>query len=252
MQTALTGAGYALYDPFGLIPHRTYNQTVRLFVAPPARSWVRILADAPIPIFLMEALSQITPCLSVELTTDAAVFTVFADGTPTDTVAALTPHLREGLTPDVLENALNHAPEITVIDPDDKPNTLPLDALGDDIRGLNDKIDPKMAGKMFNKVVSGLFGKSGGNVDAAQNFLSGAQPFDWNTPAGWQAQAVMDVLTIGDGWHQPGFIAVRDAYALHLRRQQTPKARLHPGDAEAMAAVPDALTYVPVYAGRNT
>jgi hypothetical protein len=59
----------------------------------------------------------------------------------------------------------------------------------------------------------------------------------------------MDCLRIPD-WRDPDFVTLRDAYALHKRRERSPNATLYPGDAEALAAVPDALTYTPVYAGK--
>ena len=60
----------------------------------------------------------------------------------------------------------------------------------------------------------------------------------------------MDCLNIPD-WRAPDFVTLRDAYALHKRRQRSPNATLYPGDAEALAAVPDALTYTPIYAGKS-
>ena len=50
-------------------------------------------------------------------------------------------------------------------------------------------------------------------------------------------------------WHAPDFTTLRDAYQVAERRQRRPNAGLYPGDAEALAAVPDALAYTPVYGG---
>ena len=59
----------------------------------------------------------------------------------------------------------------------------------------------------------------------------------------------MDCLRIPN-WRDPDFVTLRDAYALHERRRRSPKATLYPGDAETLAAVPDALAYTPIYAGK--
>jgi hypothetical protein len=61
----------------------------------------------------------------------------------------------------------------------------------------------------------------------------------------------MNCLTIPLGWISPDFVALRDAYQLHERRRRNPNAMLYPGDAEAMAAVPNALDYAVVYAGKG-
>ena len=59
----------------------------------------------------------------------------------------------------------------------------------------------------------------------------------------------MACLDVSNNWHEPDFVALRDAYQLHLRRQRNPKAMLYPGDTQAMGAVPNALEYTPIYGG---
>jgi hypothetical protein len=73
---------------------------------------------------------------------------------------------------------------------------------------------------------------------------------DWNSAGGARIRALADCLNIPN-WQAPDFVTLRDAYALHERRRRSPNATPYPGDAEALAAVPDALDYTPVYYGKR-
>jgi hypothetical protein len=108
------------------------------------------------------------------------------------------------------------------------------------------RLDPRQAESLFTRI-SGAVAQKGGADPAARELLR--QP-DWNSAGGRKIIALMDCLGIA-GWRAPDFVTLRDAYALHVRRQRSPNAKLYPGDAEALAAVPDALDYTPIYAGKS-
>lgn len=239
LQTALQALGYERFNPFGLIPGRAYPQTVRLFVAPAAGSWTRVLAssDSPLPPELLPAVSQIVPCLWAELDGAAARIAAYAGGiaAPVDQAFALDAAC--------IDQALKTPP---ASDAAPQLGGVALDALPDDVQALAQGINLKQAGKLFNRMSATLSNKTGADASAADLLR---QP-DWNSPGAAQIRALMTCLNIPN-WREPDFVTLRDAYALHERRRRSPKATLYPGDAEALAAVPNALDYTPVYAGKR-
>ncbi len=235
---------YKPYDPFGTVPGRSYPHPVKTFVAPAVDGWVRVLGDYP----LLAKLSESHFVLHVALAVDAVDISVFVDGAQHPTPAdALEAHLRPGKTRADLEHALS-TPDIVVIDPE-KPDGLPMDVLPDDVQQLAGDVDGGQANKMFQRLTGQLLGGSA-DADAARGLLAQGGP-NWNSAAGARLITLMELLTVPENWRQPSFEALRDAYSLHNRRMRRPNARLYPGDAEAMAAVPDALNYIPVYAGKE-
>ncbi|MGB1286519.1 MAG: hypothetical protein ACPG7F_08305, partial [Aggregatilineales bacterium] len=74
---------------------------------------------------------------------------------------------------------------------------------------------------------------------------------DWNSQGGQYIRALMACLTLPENWRTPDFTSLRIAYSLYKRRARRPNGMQLPGDVDAMAAVPDALDYVPVYGGKN-
>ncbi len=247
----LAQSGYSLYDPFGLLPGKSYPRTIRLFVALPVARWVRIIGLADASVCL--ALSRLGLCLALELDAAEAVITVYDGGTQVDPESALLPHLRAGSSAADLAKAL-HQPDIGLVE---KEASGVFGHMPDDVRALSDKVDMGKAQSMFDRLSSGLINKVGQRTgsdseamsEAARGLLSGNTP-DWNSAGGRRIRALMQCLTVPENWRTPDFTTLRDAYQLHTRRQRTPNARLYPGDAETLAQVPDALTYIPVYGGQ--
>ena len=124
--------------------------------------------------------------------------------------------------------------------------------LPDDVQSLAGKVDKGAAEKMFNRLTGTLMKKVGGDSDAARKLIAGEGTPDWDSSGGQRIQALMNSLNLPTNWRDPDFVALRDAYPLHERRRRNPNARLYPGDEATMAKVPDVLTYLPVYGGRNT
>ncbi|MFW5748829.1 MAG: hypothetical protein ACOCYT_04365 [Chloroflexota bacterium] len=246
----LTDKGYTLYDPFGMMPGRAYPQTVRLFVMPPQAGWSRVVGlctpDGRVETVLLPALSSVGLTLAVSLDETQSQITVAADGAEADPVAGLEAHLRAGCTADDLRAALAISGEAATRQ---RTGDVPVDLLPDDIRAMANKVNSRQVEKFFNKIMRQLGRSMGDKQQAARDMLNNGHA-DWSAPAGQRVFALIACLTMPDDWRTPDFVTLRDAYQLHLRRQQRPDAMLYPGDAEAMAAFPDALHCVPVYGGK--
>lgn len=250
LQDSLTTLGYTLYNPFGLIPGKAYARPVRLFVAPEADGWVKVIGapdDAQLPI-----LSQTNPLIYAALNGDEADLRVYVDSQEAELESGLFPYLRVGVTADQLQQALHATSNIISMD---KANSgLPFDALPDDIKAMAGKVNPHQAQKMFTNLTGHFMNKVGngsGQADAARELISSSDTLNWNSSGGVRIQALMKCLNVPSTWSEPDFDSLRDAYPLCERRRRNPNARVYPGDETVMAKVPDALSYMPVYGGAN-
>ncbi len=248
LQASLSALGYTPFDPFALIPGKSYAQAVRLFVAPEAAGWLRVIGEPDEN--LLPSLSQQTLCLSIRLNGTDASIAVYDNGTLLDEESAvvthLSPYLHPASTIDDLRNTLAHdgaAPRLY------NDAALPIDALSGDLQSLAGQVDMKQANSMFARLSGQLMKKAGGDKQEAADLLkSGA---DWDSAGGKRIRSLMACLNVPDDWRTPDFVSLRDAYQLHIRSQRLPNARLYPGDAETMAQIPNALEYTPVYAGKS-
>jgi hypothetical protein len=250
LQDLLTGLGYTLYNPFGLIPGKAYPRSVRLFVAAAVDGWVKVIGtpdEAQLP-----TLSQNTLLIYAALNGAEADIWVYANGEGVAIESALLPYLRPNLTANDLQQALHSTSKII---PMDKPKPgLPFNALPDDIKAMAGNVNAGQAQKMFAKMSGDFINKISkveGQADAARALISGGDAPDWNSSGGTRIQAMMNCLTVPNDWREPDFDSLRDAYQLHERRRRNPNARMYPGDDSVMAKVTDALTYTPVYGGAS-
>lgn len=248
MRESLNALGYQSFNPFGSMPGKAYPQSVRLFVAPAAEGWVRVLGG------LDEAqLHLISPtllCLYLTLDGATAGITVFENGTQAG-ANPLQPYLREGRTLADMERVLAGGslgePFLSV---QKSKADLPLDVLPQDVQAMAGQVNAAQAQKLFSSLSGNFMKRFGkGDVEGAQALIGGSQA-DWSSAGGQQLAALAACLTLPENWRTPDFTSLRDAYQLHERRRRNPKAMLYPGDAEAMAAVPEALSYIPVYGGK--
>lgn len=249
LRERLVALGYTLFDPFGVMPGKAYRDAVRLFVSPSLNGWVRVIGemDAALP----SAMSHDAPCLLLRLEGDQAVIQMYHGGVNA-TPDTLAPYLKPARSTDDIHHILS-TPDLTIV-PKQAASGLPLNALPDDVQALAGKVDMSRAQSMFNRMagtVAKRAGDTGGNADAARNLIAQGSPPDWTSAGGLRLAALIDCLTIADGWQTPEFTTLRDAYQLHARKRRNPNADLYPGDADAMRAVPDALAYLPVYGGKN-
>lgn len=255
LNRSLVALGYELYDPFGRIPGKAYPVTVRLFIAPAKDGWTRILGASPPSDALLLDLSALGTCLSVTLNEARYQIDVFENGAKRTPTNALIPHLNPGYDRAALERILSGEDDATAThehNGERKKPDLPLDVdlLPDDVQELARDLNPRQVNNMFNKLMNRFAGGlTPANAEHARGLLSNRGP-KWDSSAGRQVRALAECLGIpAPYWYQPDFGTLRDAYQLRVHRQRTPNAPLHPGDDETMAAVPDALDYMPIYGG---
>lgn len=247
LHQALSALGYTAFDPFTTVPGRSYPRAVRLFVSPQTSGWVRVIGA--VDRRALAALPADFLCLELRLAGDNAHISVWAGGNEVDPIKALQPHAKpeSSLSAVLIDNTPQPGRAPIVSD-------TPLPALPADVRSLAEQVDLGQAQGMLSRFSSRLLKRAGADDSAeaaARTLVAEAAP-NWNSPGGQRICALMSALTVPDGWREPDFVTLRDAYQLHLRRQRSPAARLYPGDAETLARVPDALVYTPVYAGLNT
>jgi hypothetical protein len=253
LRAALAASGYVRYDPFALMPSlHAYARAVKLFVAPDADSGFLTAIAAPDPVE-----GEIVASASAALGAEALRLALEPDGSavvqrwqlgaasapPAFSAADL-----ERLAPLVAAPAETDAPIVAV----------PLTALPDDVQAAlrsGKGVSAEAANKLFAKMSSAVGGKlddaTAAQADAARALLQQTQ-IDWNAPGARQIRAVCAALGLASPLNSPDFPTLRDAYHLHTRRRRKPDAPLLPGDAEALAAVPDALAYLPVFAGMRS
>ncbi|MCA9910363.1 MAG: hypothetical protein KC519_17015 [Anaerolineae bacterium] len=238
---ALLGAhGYTLYNPFSLMPVKPYRQTIRMFVAPAQAGWTQLVGEPDAA--LLPELSHSWPLVWLSLTGQDVGIQTFMDGDAVD--AEDFPEVDTS----ALAQALLETP-LTIVEK--TPMALPLDALPPDVKALTIKVDPKKANKMFEHLSGTLLKRAGGEVAAARMLLEQQDAPDWDGAGGARLRAAARALGLPHSWRSPDFVAVRDAFQAHVRRQRRPDAPLFPGDAEALAAVSDAPAYVPIFGGRD-
>jgi len=177
----------------------------------------------------------------------SASATVYANGAPADDPTAA---LAAYAAPDVDAGTLAAALALPTGATDVATSAVPLGLLPDHYRKMADRLKQQDIDKLFNKMAGGVFRK-GGDREAAEDLLRQAAGPDWSAGGGAAIRRLLATLTVPDDWIDPAFVPLRDAYALHARRQRKPNARLYPGDAEAMQAVPDALDYAPLFMGKD-
>lgn len=255
LRTLLTAPDYAPYDPFGALPAMSYPHTLKVFVAPPAAGWTRVIVSPEAHAGALDAvigtLSHRAPCLVARLSADtgasagasAGEISVYHDGALLPLPDALHPYLKPGVSAEMLDDALNRRYTGAA---GQQSAVVPAGTLSPELRSMASRLNPRQAKALFSRMSKQLVGRE--QREAAEALLVSNAP-DWESAGGQRLAAVMACLTVPDAWHTPDFVAVRDAYQAHSRRHRSPNARLFPGEAEAMAALPDALTYTPLFAG---
>lgn len=246
LRDLLTEPTYSPYDPFGALPGRSYPQAVKLFVAPSAEGWTRIIAADDVPAnalqSIQETLSKSALCFTVLLDKGESQIAVYTDSSQVDPLVALKPYLRDGVTPDMLRDALTRPYKAN----NPKESPIPKGALPSNIQSMAGQLNPRQVNSLFNRMSKQLVGRE--QRQAAQSLLVAAAP-DWDSVGGQRITGVMNCLTIPQNWRDPDYVTLRDAYQSYSRTRRNPNARLYPGEADTMDAVRDALEYVPIFAG---
>lgn len=235
--------GYRLYDPFVGLISQVYTQRVQSFLDSGQDGWFRLIGGFPLD--LSARLSRAGLVLHIHITDQDADVHVFVDDKP-QPFSALQPHLRTGCTVADLHQAILSGGRTTPSQPD---QTIPLSALPSDVQQMARGVRPDQMNRMFNKLMGQVSRMMGDKSASARALLKSTVP-DWSQGLGGNIRAFMNCLTIPSNWHTPDFITLRDAYMAHHRFQRNPKAMRLPTDTEVMNAVPNALSYTPIYAGK--
>jgi len=254
LRDILEERGYAPYDPFpggeGTPPG--WSNLVRQFVAPAQAGWVRVLGE-PVEAILPEisrrlALPVIHGWLDEQ---DGGFVMIEGEARHTDPVV-FERYLRPGESLERLRRAWQG--ELPV-----EPVAI-AEGLPSEIRQLAEEkgVDTRKARNIFERIYDSLFGrlmKDAGPEEREEQVQARALVMDggrdiWNSLSGQRMRAVAGVLALPDAWRTPDMETLREAYHVHRLRERAPRMALMPGDKQALAAVPDALSYVPVYMGK--
>lgn len=258
---ALNASGYEVYDAYGSAFPPAYARAVRTFVAPPWGAWTRLLGEFDGE--LLPALTATFPVIDAQVTAGdddheaEASLTVWLDGvrqTDLSTIADRPDTDWAHVVAAGIQRLTEWRAAPQIIQPDARPtgSFVPRETLPGYARGLFDTLNPEQAGSLFNRMTSSLASKLGkSQMESARGLLQ-PRSIDWTRgkPA-IVAETLSALYGDAQAWRDPDFVTLRDAYQLHVRRRDRPQAPLYPGDAEALAAVPDALAYLPVYGGKR-
>ncbi|MBI5928506.1 MAG: hypothetical protein HY862_04315 [Chloroflexi bacterium] len=252
LKTNLQALGYVFYDPFagGTGTPVGLQQRTRSFISPAHGGWVRMLF-APNEGWTDEVTRDI---LAGRPVIRAIYFSgeQFEIGTVTDGIIGLVSFLRTGLTEADLQRALVASSQVHTASPDGGNLPSELQKFADE-----QGVDAQQVDKMMQKMAGSVFKKIGSEQDAqtqAKSAMAGAtkQPeVDWNSPAGKALLGVMACLSVPEKWWQPDWKTLTGAYQAARQLQRDPKSPMLPGDKQAMAALPNALDFTPLYMGKK-
>lgn len=253
LAAVLAARGFTRYDPFpgGSGLAFGWKARARYFVAPPRAGWTRILGACE-----PDVLTALVGALGVNLLYvwldeeggGVCAWTTGGCDHDADTLAGWLP-------PDASPKDLRLAMEGDVLAPPLEgagPGVLAV-PLPPELQEMAGEVDEREAEKLMDRLTRSVFGKLGeagqqARADALGIVGAGAA---WNSEAGRRVRAVMSCLSVPEGWRDPAFEALSGAYQVARARQHDPAGGRLPGDDAALAAVPDALEYMPVYAGRR-
>jgi hypothetical protein len=259
LRSSLEALGFQPYDPFpgGSSPPALWEQTVKAFVEPARDGWVRVLGKLRAEALSSASAMLDTPLLHLWLTGEMWGYLLFVEGADAMDEEALGSLLRPGRSLDDLRRAM--AGEL---------GTVPLDpvswvegedgALPDEVKRLAEGrgVDTSKAQRMIDRWADGLFSRldkeSGGQATpmrAQADHALEAAPCLWSTPAGQRMRAFAACLALPPEWHSPTLDEVRGAYMVARRKAHRPGAALLPGEETALARLPNAVSYLPLYFG---
>jgi hypothetical protein len=250
LRALLSAPPYQPFDPFGGFPDKSYPQAARLFVAPTpllaevtGDAWLRVIAapDSAALDDLAARLCGAYGALTLIAALDASEvrLTVYQAGAPVDPTETLMAH-----APDAA--AFRAALALDAKAGKAASDDVPIAQLPPDIRSMAGQLNQRQVNRLYARMTRHLLGKD--QRQAAQSLLVATAP-EWESAAGVKLRAVLASLGLSSGWMTPDYVLLRDAYQAAGRRARHPSAHLLPGAAEALAAVPDALAYTPLFAG---
>jgi len=249
--------GYAPYDPFpggGGTP-LGLSALVRLFVAPTQGRWLHLLGQPDEALLGAFSARVGAPVVYGWLGEEDGGFALYRDGQRSEDPAAFGALLTDKSSPELLRQAFEGKIPVQAVDPAAPPTAvLGAESLPPEIAQFAQQqgVDARKANRLFDRLSGKLPGRLGQSQDeAAAKALFGQGGRDaWNSLDGQRVRAIAGVLDLPDTWRIPSWQMVRDAYQVYRLKQRHPRMALLPGDHHALAAVPDAADYLPIYLGR--
>lgn len=236
---------YQLYDPFGVLPGKTYRNTVKLFIAPPhSNDWLSLISEQELSAWL-PALG--TNGIALMIKAQAVQVQFYREGyacSPADFVKMFPV---ETSLEQVLEQyeVVQHP----TIDPTPPPTVVPLTLLPSDVQAMAGNLSNQQINTLFEKLTRQL--PQEGVVAEAQQFVHEQVTLNWTSPYGKSVRRLMSTLGTPDASILPPFTTIRDVYHVHRQLQRRPYRTLLPGEDNLRQLIPNALDYQPIYAGRN-
>ncbi len=236
--------GWTPYDPFpgGLGTPFSLKVFSKGFVLPSNSKVVRIVSEGAFPEEILFSLSETQPVLFGWLTATEGGWQVIHEARAHATPEAFVPFLKAETTVEEFSRALAGSLPVPLAE---QSSNLPPD-----VEKLAEKVNPKQAEKLMERMSGGIFNRLGGDAskNEAQAFLKGG--IDWNSDAGRKVRAAASVLALPSNWREPAYVQTKDAYQAVRALARNPKATLTAGEQDARRALPDAASFKPIYMGK--
>ncbi len=226
-------SGYQPYDPFpgGTGTPPTLSRSVRLFVAPTHKGWVRIIGESE---------PEILQSLAEKL--DISLVSVWIDEKDGRVEVFGGKKLSDFLNLTKTPEDLARAEKIHLVD---APSSVQGE-LADFASDLGVKNKPLE--KLFQKTTHTIFKKLEADEQTqAQALAALSGQFSWNSAVAQRVQAVMTCLTIPDGWQTPDFKDLAAVYPIARLLEINEDAPLLPGDEDLLDSIEFPLDYAAVY-----
>lgn len=235
VESALTSAGAQKYDPFGTMPGLSFPRAVKLFIAPKAADWTRLIVSPDCVLEpVVTAASLDAPLAAGFISSDLVPALTFYRGGQLIDAPAISAYVTDaGGFAAHLKQLKTGASSIGGV----SSGVLPAD-----LRAMSGSLPTRQVERMMNSMTGAI---SKGDRAGAQAAL---QSVDWESGAGQWMRTALSYLGLNNAV-QPDYTTVSTAYRTAKRLARNPNATLYPGDAEARSAVPDALDYLPVFYG---
>jgi hypothetical protein len=236
--------GWTPYDPFpgGMGTPFSLKVFSKVFVLPSDAALIRVVSEGAFPEDVLFALSETQPILFGWLTANDGGWQVIHEARSSAAPERFAPFLKAGATVDEFTRALaGNVPVVAA----EQPSNLPPD-----VEKLAQRVNPKQAEKLMERMSGGIFDRLGGgaNKNEAQAFLRGG--IDWNSESGRKIRAAATLLALPSQWREPSYVQAKDAVQAARALARNPKATLTTGEQEALRTLPNAGSFQPIFMGK--
>jgi hypothetical protein len=244
LQSVFQNLGWTPYDPFpgGVGTPFSLKIFAKAFVLPADTSLIRVVSEAAFPEEILFSLSELQPILFGWLTASDGGWQAIHEAVARAAPDAFAPFLKPEASPETVARAIKGDVPVPTAE---QPSNLPPD-----VEKLAQKVNPKQAEKLAERMSGGIFDRLGGgsSKSEAQAFLKGG--IDWNSDAGRKVRALASVFALPTNWREPSYVQAKDAYQAARALARNPKATLTAGEQDARRALPNASDFKPIFMGK--